>query len=214
MKNNLLKFIVLSLVIGSVASCSKDDDKGDAGKVDYKYKLASIVWKLDEASGDGVDSIKVAATERIYSNNGSLEYPIVIKVNDDISETSYFRCDNEEDIELLNEWAGEDVFVPIPTEPGIMGSSWTYHLSNIKAPLQVSQSIAIEPTKTYSYGFAVKPNIKVTYNNTILMKRINATFKAQFVAEENESEKFSVEGKWTGTFIETSNPKIVFDNLK
>jgi len=215
MKNKYLIFAFLFLLTGCFISCSSDNDNiDDMVEAPKDYKLVSIMWKMDVESGDGLEIISQKIPTKIYSNNGNTEIPVEIKPLDEIEQTSYFGCENK-DIDFLSKWReANNLQVSVPSEPSLLSDRYSYIVGGNETIIDFMKKSDVEKTTEITDATKLPPNTKMTYDATIYLKKITATYCMEFATEDNPYNSIKVVGKWTGTFFNNIESRTVYDYIK
>lgn len=214
MKNTNYLFVILFLLTTCFISCSNDDDnETDFVEEPKKYELVSIMWKLDEASGDGVEMISVKLNPKTVNNNTSIKQPVEYNPLETVKQTSYFEYENK-DAEFLNKWMPENMEVIIPTEPVILSSRYSYMASGVKAPLELQKEREVGMTTKISYSTDLTPKTKITYGGTVHFKKITATYCLQFSQKDHPFVDVEITGKWTGVIYDYLESETTVDEIK
>lgn len=208
MKNSYLTFLLLFVCF--FVSCS-DSNYIIEDEDEKEYELVSIMWKLVDEDGDGMEMISQKLPEKIYYNDGITGLPVEYNPLETVKQTSYFECENK-DLEFLNKWM-EKVEVVIPTEPDLLSSQYKY-LGGVKAPLEFIKENEVEMTTKMSASTVLTPYTKMTYNGTAYLKKIKATYCLIFAAKDNRFDEVKIEGKWSGLIYHNSESSVVYDEIK
>jgi len=207
MKINAFKLILTAILAVFLVSCNNDEN--EELQDNKKYTLASIQWKL--AEGDGLEIVEKQIPKEVFRNDGNLPMPVVIKPIEKIEETSYFECD---DMEFLNKWGGEDLFVSVPSEFSLLSDSYGYFAGGVQAPLYAGEKVRLKPTIHMQDSTNLPPNTEFSYEATVNMKKITATFSARFVTEDGGYDSFEVTGKWIGILFNNISERGVYNDIK
>lgn len=206
MRFNIL--FVLCLFVASFVSCSSNDDP-EVPEIEKNYKLVSVMWRLEE--GDGIEIVEKKLPEKVFSNKTGTNVTVSIDPSDQFDETSYFQCD---DTLRLNKGAGENVLVSVPTEYSLLSSEYSYFQGGVSAPLLAGTEKKVESALSFLHETEVASNVKLTYNATVYLRKITATFLARFVSDDGMSDEYEIKGKWSGCFFNNIEEAIVYDDIK
>lgn len=208
MKKTNCFLAVLFILTGCFVSCGSSDDNDIFIEEPKEYKLVSVMWKLDEESGDKVETVTEKLEERVVYNYEDTPKLVEHRSDDDINQTSGFECE-EEDLEFINKWLDKNIEVSIPVYPDILSSTFAYLTGTTKAPLDFEKEHGVEMSLHLIETVKLPPKMKITYNTTVRYKKITATISMQYAAEGDPHNIVRIGGKWTGMIHDYSEPRVV-----
>ncbi len=193
---SFLKISFLLIFILSLSACSDDKEVPN-------YELQHIMWKLGE--GDGVEYLEKKIKPLVYTNPTTESRNVIFDETDEIEETSQFYID---DPILLNTVKEKFIEVPITDTTSFLDKEYGYLVSNLKVPFDINENI-LPPRIVATSSFEIKPNMQVSMEGIIKLKKITAYYKAILKDIDNGS-SIEIEGKWVGVFHNGSD--IVYTN--
>lgn len=207
MRTFLLKSYILFLSVAVFSSCDKDDEP----IVEKTYKLTSVVWYLDEGDGDVITEEKLP--EQIFTNSTNEKKEVTVNPYELFGgETSLFECEEKE---VLNKWVGEDFYISIPSFYHNLSSNHSYLVGGAQAVLYAGEEKSIQSTRTVTHSMDLFPNYSLSFNGSIEVKTVIATFIAYFVEDDEQgTDRFEIKGKWTGRLLGGTKIEVVVDEMK
>lgn len=201
---NIARSLFAFLSVFCLMSCSNDNDEKTIDR--ENYELSSVLWAFQE--GDGEEYFEIETPELVYKNPGNITKEVVINPQKDLEETSEFIID-ESVSPILPE---EGISITIPSKDLSLKTDYRYLAGGTKAPFQNGKTI-LSPTSTVTNTFSLAPSCEMRYKSTFIMKKITATYRANFVSKDG-TDSYEKEGKWIGIFIFGEKNNTVFNEIK
>jgi hypothetical protein len=207
-----LSLSILPIFFIFFISCSKDDDNTDPvlPEADQPYEMADIQWVLND--GDGQEIIEKELPNQLFQNKGDVPMPVTYEPLKDLEGSSRFEYQIPEDVHVNLDSISK--IISVPSEISLLSSSEGYrHIGGgVKVPFRKEESYFPFSFKTKD-SVNLKPGMQVSYESTLFLKKITATFKARFDQLETRA-SFELIGKWTGFFYQTMNTEGVHSEIE
>lgn len=201
---------ILSIFFIFFISCSKDDDNTAPvlPEADQPYELADIQWILND--GDGQEIIEKELPNQLFQNKGDVPMPVIYDPLKNLQGSSKFEYQIPEDVHVKLDSVSK--IISVPSEISLLSDGYSRFIKGVKVPFGKEESHFPFSFKTTD-SVNLKPGTQISYQSTLFLKKITATFKARFVQLETRA-SFELTGKWTGFFYQTMNTEGVFGEIK
>lgn len=205
----LSHLLILSICFILLIGCGKDDDNLTLVVPEAKqpYELADIQWALKD--GDGQEIIEKVLPEKLFKNEGDATVAITFDPLANLRGSSTFEFELPEDLPVKLDSLKK---IAVLSEINLLSEGYSHIGGGTKVPFRREEFnfpfwISIKETVD------LKPKTQIRYQDTLLLKKNMATFKARFEQPETR-ESFELTGKWTGVFYKTLNGNAVFEEVK
>lgn len=196
--------LIFSLIIFS--SCNKKDDETIPVANEGPYELASIEWSLQE--GDGQEIVAVKLPEQHFENQGNDPLPVVVRPLEELQGTSQFFMN---DSALITDLTDANVMVNAPDLVEILSDSYGYVVGGQLVPFRPGES-SFDFSTSIKDSTTLAPGTQISYQMTIYLKKITATYFARFDQGGAYTPK-EMKGKWTGVFYQSMESEAVYKEI-
>lgn len=190
--------------------CSMDDGNRTPilPEANQPYELADIQWILND--GDGQEIIEKELSDQLFENEEDVTVRITFDPLKNLRGSSKFEYQLPEDVHIKLDSLSK--IISIPSEISLLSDSYRHIGGGVKVPFRKEEShfpFSFRSTESVDLG----PRTQISYQSTLFLKKITATFKARFDQLET-GDSFELTGKWTGFFYKTLNTKGIYEEIK